>query len=345
MNLNKEFLKRAASSAIVVLTTGILVGPLEISKSTPVRSDKATAGVTTVIAKTVEVKEDTEKTASVITASSDKSLQAETVSSEAQDPVNDLWINKLMTNELALNVRSAASEEGDIVGRLHQGDLADIVSIQDGWYQITSGTVSGFVKAEYAVTGQEAEALANSIGSENLGTAETAEEIALNEKAWAEAQAKKEAEAKAAAEKAAAKKAASSSSSSADSTGASSQTQGSSAYQTNTSADDVTLMAAIIQLEAGNEPYEGQVAVGSVIVNRLNRGYASTIKGVIFQKGQFYSSSSTRLASVLSKGVKSSCLSAAQEALAGRDEVGGRTQFRPVSSGKSGLVIGHHVFF
>lgn len=338
MNLNKMFLKRAASSAVVIFATGILLGSLDMSKTKSIRSHKTTAGVTAEIAKTIEVKEDTEKSSSALTASSNDSSQAEITADSVVQEV-DPWANKLMTNELALNVRSTASEEGEIVGRLHKGDLADIISSQDGWYQISSGTVSGFVKAEYAVTGQGAEELADSIGSENLGTAETAEEIAANEKAWEEAKAKKEAEAKAAYEKAAAAKASSQAAVSL------SQEKTSSAYQTNTSADDVTLMAAIIQLEAGNEPYEGQVAVGSVIMNRLRRGYASTIQGVIFQKGQFYSSSSTRLSNVLSKGVKSSCISAAQEALAGRDEVGGRTQFRPVSSGKSGLVIGHHVFF
>lgn len=54
------------------------------------------------------------------------------------------------------------------------------------------------------------------------------------------------------------------------------------------STDEVTLLAAIIQCEAGNEIYEGQVAVGAVVMNRVRSGsYPSSIYEVIYQSGQF----------------------------------------------------------
>ncbi len=111
------------------------------------------------------------------------------------------------------------------------------------------------------------------------------------------------------------------------------------------SYDDVTLLGALIQCEAGGECYEGQVAVGAVVMNRLRRGYAGSISGVIYQSGQFAPASSGALARVLANGVSGSCLSAAQEAINGVDNVGGATSFRGASSGQSGIVIGNHVFY
>ena len=101
---------------------------------------------------------------------------------------------------------------------------------------------------------------------------------------------------------------------------------------------------ALIQCEAGSESYEGQLAVGAVVMNRLRAGYAGSISGVIYQSGQFTPASSGALASVLSSGVSGSCLSAAQEAINGADNVNGATSFRRVGSA-DGLVIGNHVFF
>ncbi len=111
------------------------------------------------------------------------------------------------------------------------------------------------------------------------------------------------------------------------------------------SYDDVTLLGALIQCEAGGECYEGQVAVGAVVMNRLRRGYAGSISGVIYQSGQFAPASSGALARVLANGVSGSCLSAAQEAINGVDNVGGATSFRGAGSGQSGIVIGNHVFY
>ena len=94
------------------------------------------------------------------------------------------------------------------------------------------------------------------------------------------------------------------------------------------SYDEVTLLGALIQCEAGGEPYEGQLAVGAVVMNRLRAGYAGSISGVIYQGGQFTPASSGALASVLASGsISGSCMQAAQEAINGASNVGGALYF------------------
>lgn len=130
--------------------------------------------------------------------------------------------------------------------------------------------------------------------------------------------------------------------------GSAQQSQGGSVQQkaaAPASYDDVTLLGALIQCEAGSECYEGQVAVGAVVMNRIRAGYAGSISGVIYQSGQFTPASNGSMASVLASGVSGSCLQAAQAAIGGVDNVNGATSFRRASSGTPGIVIGNHVFF
>ena len=63
-----------------------------------------------------------------------------------------------------VNVRDTASEEGEIVGKLYDKSVGTFISEENGWYQIQSGNVTGFVKAEYVVTGEDAIALAKEVG-------------------------------------------------------------------------------------------------------------------------------------------------------------------------------------
>ena len=68
-------------------------------------------------------------------------------------------------------------------------------------------------------------------------------------------------------------------------------------------ARDQELLAALIFCEAGNQPYEGQVAVGAVVMNRVRSGsFPNTITEVIYQSGQFGPAMSGWLDSVLASG-------------------------------------------
>jgi uncharacterized protein YgiM (DUF1202 family) len=292
----------------------------------------------------------------------------------------DEWADKVMANvNDYLYIRSEASADAEAVAKLRSGDVATLVDVFDGWYEIESGNAHGFVSADFCVTGIEAYELAmdvcNSYATTDVaglrirseasedskirktvskGTKlivntdaeevegwvavtsagidgyvkaeyvqvdmETGSAITLEEEAAAKAAA--EEAARKAKEEAAAKAAAN--------------------QAIIDSADDVILLAAIIQIEAGNECYEGQVAVGSVVMNRVRSGsYANTVGGVIFARGQF---ATGRMSSVISKGPKASCVQAAYDALAGVDTTGGATHFRRAGS-KSGLIIGNHVFY
>lgn len=111
-------------------------------------------------------------------------------------------------------------------------------------------------------------------------------------------------------------------------------------------SDETRLLAALIQCEAGNQPYEGKVAVGAVVMNRLHSGaYASTMYGVIYASGQFTPARNGGLARRFNSKIMDSCVQAAQAAMAGESPVGGALHFRRVGSHDGGQVIGDHVFW
>ena len=110
---------------------------------------------------------------------------------------------------------------------------------------------------------------------------------------------------------------------------------------------DRYLLANLIYCEAGGEPYEGQLAVGSVVVNRvLSALYPDTIVGVIYQSRQFSPVASGRLELALaSNKATESCYRAADEAMSGVTNVGNCVYFRTPVEGLSGINIGGHVFY
>lgn len=63
-----------------------------------------------------------------------------------------------------VNIRSIPSEDGEVVGKLYDKSVGTFISEENGWYQITSGSVTGYVKGEYCVTGEAAVALAKEVG-------------------------------------------------------------------------------------------------------------------------------------------------------------------------------------
>ena len=303
-----------------------------------------------------------------------------------QNTENAEWQNRLMADvDEFLYVRASGDADAEIIGKLYKGDVADVVENGDTWTHVVSGDVDGYVNNDYCVSGEDAlayaqenietEAQVNTNGlrvrnaaSEDAsvivavseGTTLTVDtdsetedgwvaviykgqtayvsadyfttELALGEAVTIEEE--KAALAKKAEEEAAAKAA---------------QTKETTTVQNasvSASYDDVTLLAALIQCEAGNELYEGQLAVGAVVLNRLRSGaYPSSISGVIYQSGQFPPAGQGMVASIAANGPKSSCVQAAQQALGGSDNTGGATCFSRASSGRAGVVIGNHVFY
>lgn len=213
------------------------------------------------------------------------------------------WQNLVMANvEEDMNIRTAPDESAELAGKFYRGDVAEVVSVEGEWTQISSGNVTGYVKNDYLVYGMEASELANEVcsiyatvntdglrlrsepseeaevvttassgdklkvdkdaaadegwvavhtsdatayvsaeyvGVElNLGTALNSEEVAAKEAEEAEEKAAESAKKPAA----------------------------------SANADEVTLLGALIQCEAGNGSYEGMVAVGAVVMNRVRSG-------------------------------------------------------------------------
>lgn len=109
---------------------------------------------------------------------------------------------------------------------------------------------------------------------------------------------------------------------------------------------DRDLLACLIYCEAGNQPFEGQVAVGAVVINRVrSAAYPNTISGVIYQKSQFSPVGSGRLATRLALGANSACYQAADQAMSGVTPVGNCLYFRTIIPQISGQIIGDHVFY
>ncbi len=89
-----------------------------------------------------------------------------------------------------------------------------------------------------------------------------------------------------------------------------------------TRTSDIQLMARAINGEARGEPYEGQVAVGAVILNRVKDSrFPNSISGVIYQPGAFTAVSDGQINASLSEG--STVYKAAQDAMNGWDPTSG----------------------
>lgn len=277
-----------------------------------------------------------------------------------------------------VNMRQEADQDSEKVGVLYKDCGGEIIKKTDEWTQIKSGDVTGWIKNDYLYFGDEAEKVAKDVGLltaySNTETLRVRKEASLNagvlgllangeaveaiaeEGDWvkvsyegttgyvsadyvrvtfdidkaesmAAIKAREQAEKERAAAAAAAKR----------------NAQKEAVMAT---ASEVDILAALIQCEAGGEPYEGQVAVGAVVMNRVrNGGYPNTITDVIYASGQFVPASKGRMESLILNGnIKASCVQAANEAINGTCNVGDALHFRR-NNGRDGLVIGNHVFY
>lgn len=287
----------------------------------------------------------------------------------AQEEVESTRVMANVKN--ALNIRSDANENAEKVGKLYKDCGGTILERKDGWTKLQSGNLIGWAKDDYLLFGEEAEALANDVGkmiaymdealrvrrspakdAEIYGVlpkGEMVEVVSVGEDGWVcieyegidayvlgeyvtldfridtgetleEIKAREEAEQEA------------------------KRHVNYGAYTTD--VDTTLLLAALIHCEARGESYEGQVAVGAVVMNRVrSAAYPNTVHGVIYASGQFTPAMSGKVNRVLESGkINESCIKAAKEALSGVSNVGDLTHFRR-NDGRNGLVIGNHVFY
>lgn len=354
------------------------------------------AGSSDIVIEIVPENPDREKKDSSVEAGSADSVKKGSIAGIAYDKL-------VMANvEEAVNIRDASSEDGKLVGKLYKECGGEILDRANGWTKLKTGDVTGWVRNDFLLFGDDAISLAEKsvektatcnadclrvrksadpngtvldllaqgdqievvanegdwvkveysdgdIGyvssefvtvSDNLGCGRSIEDI--NAQEAAEKAAKLEAEAAKNSAKSASKE---SSGSGASETKASSDA-GAIANVSAAGFSDQVLLAALIQAESGTQPFEGQVAVGNVVMNRLATGkYGSSIYSVIYAKSQFGPAGSGQVAQIAAKGPKASCMQAAQAAMSGVNYIGPATHFRNVNSGNQGIVIGAHVFW
>ncbi|MEE1015098.1 MAG: cell wall hydrolase [Lachnospiraceae bacterium] len=287
------------------------------------------------------------------------------------------WRNLCMPNvKEYVTIRSEASAESEAVGRLYKGGAAEVLEQGNEWTKVVSGDCEGYISNEYLEFGADAKEIAErdcsyvatitadtlKIRAEASEDSKTRDLIGLGEKVnvldeedgWlkieygeegayikaeyatvefevGEAQTMEQIKAAEEAAEAARKKA-----------------ELKKNYEAvKASGNEVQLLGALIQIESGNQPYEGQLAVGAVVMNRVRSGrYPNTIADVIYAAGQF-PYASTKVHEVMARGVKASCLQAAQEAINGVSNIGSFTHFKSAGSSVNGasIVIGGHVFY
>ncbi len=324
---------------------------------------------------------DTEDTKAAESEAAEEAAEEESSEPELTEEEQE-WQQYLMAdvNEF-LYIRKEASEDSDAVGKLYKGDRALVKGTEGEWTLIASGSVEGYVKTEYCVIGTDALAYAKencdliatvtgktlrvrkeqSTDSTTITTvskgsvltvdtdAETSDEwvaVIVNsntyyvsaeyvELSYDTGKAISIEEEKAAEAAATAAETAGSSDSSSTSSGSTAGT------------DEVTLLAALIQCEAGGESYKCQVSVGAVVMNRVaSSRFPNSITKVIYQSGQFGPVSNGRLASRLNGTISSTAYAAAKEAIAGTDYTDGCLYFNDTShTSHSGLQMGSMIFW
>ncbi len=104
------------------------------------------------------------------------------------------------------------------------------------------------------------------------------------------------------------------------------------------------LLAGIIQAEAGNQPFEGKVAVASVVMNRVeNERFPNTISDVIYAPNQFTPASTGQLASILASGPSDECMQAATEVLSNDTRNVPNLYFKAAYYAKSHGIVGRQI--
>ncbi|MBE0067629.1 cell wall hydrolase [Thermoanaerobacterium thermosaccharolyticum] len=115
--------------------------------------------------------------------------------------------------------------------------------------------------------------------------------------------------------------------------------------------DDVLLLAKLIQAEGEGEPMIGKVAIGAIVVNRVqNPNFPNSVSEVIFEPGQFESVTNNRIFNI--ENIDEECLISALKALEGEDPTDGSLYFYNrytatsdwIKSKKVSVAIGKHNF-
>ncbi len=369
---NAQKLSAVLFKQVIVITLIVMMfmnQGLTVEARNSTSYNELATGITNIVSPISPLGVDNTATEVIVAVEAEKN-QAENKEVAAEEKtISTLFMTNISS---VMNVREEPSEDATKVGVLYKDCGGKILERKDGWTKIQSGDLIGWAKDEYLLFDDDAESLANEVGKQIV----TSNSSALNVRAEASTDAevlgvltenafvdliedqgdgwisvdyndetgyvqadyvttsfkidqgetnaaillRKEAEKKSALTK----------------------NQGA----VSADADEVKLLAALIQCEAGNQPYEGRVAVGAVVLNRVKSGaYPDTIYGVIYASGQFTPALNGTVARVYNSGnIYDANYQAAQAALSGETTVGSATHFRR-ANGREGIIIGAHVFW
>ncbi|CUH93728.1 hypothetical protein SD1D_2213 [Herbinix luporum] len=291
-----------------------------------------------------------------------------------------------------VNIRSDANTDSDIMGKLYRDSAAIILDTMEDWYYIESGSVKGYIKSKYLKTGISDDELIEKYGIKKITV--NADGLNVRKKPdpdsevvtviyekesypvidllddWVKVDitddkvmgyVKKEyvdilidfnkaiskaeeEELKKIQEEERIKK----------------ETEIKYREEVNYTEDELKLLACLVHSEAGNQSYEGKLAVANVVLNRVKSSkYPNTIEKVIYQSGQFTVATNGSLAKQLelydNYSSKSQLLSikAAKAALSGENNIGDRLYFNEYKAAvrkghdqkKNSVKIQDHLFW
>lgn len=215
----------------------------------------------------------------------------------------------------SLRVREEPNSLATILGYVSNDDVLTVAAMGDnGWVEITYNDTTGYINGDYLTV------------EPMLASGDTVE--AIQEKEEAKKQAEREEAEKRASE-------------------AGFEMTLVESYEGTIS--DMELLATIIYCEAGNQSHEGKVAVGNVVINRVNSGsFPNTFEAVIRAPRQFSPVASGKFDRMLGSGrVPENCYVAAQDAMDGISYVGDCLYFKSpkIAGAHAGITIGDHVFW
>lgn len=226
------------------------------------------------------------------------------------------------TTTAGLRIREEMNIESVIIHSLDEGDQLVVdtsATTDEGWVAVSYDEGTYYVCADYVTVSIEVGTGITIEEIEEIAREEEARRIAEEERRAREEQAKREAAEKVASDNSAMRE-----------------------------VDELTLMAAIIYCEAGAEPYETQVAVGAVIMNRIKSDrFPNNLYDVLSQNRQFMPYRTGVLAKALANGsATDSCYEAARATLyGGEDNTDGCLFFNDYYGTQEGIRYGGMVFW
>lgn len=430
----KRNLLVAAATIVTAAGIGLVVKYGEALDHSPAYLNSQTV-------QTAEVETTSEEVASVDTTAlqnnsiTKKAAQKKTVVAKAEEKseFDGKFIAKI---DDTLNIRKEASTDSDIVGKLFDGNVGDVLETDGDWVKISSGDVTGYVNSAYILTGKDAETYAEDY-KKVLGTVtddtvrvraekstdsdilelvakDTVLPVAEQDKDWVQvtlendvtgyiaadyitvaesyeyamtiddytamvdAETQKTIEVASAEEGSASEETSEPEVMSVDEPTTENATEVPTTEETTTEAptteepvtetpteeptteapsvdpsqyDDAYLLACLVSMEAGYEPYEGQLAVANVVLNRVKSGnWGSSISSVIYAPNQFPMATGSVMQGYLQNGPLSTAQQAANDALAGNNNIGSFMSFLNVNyidtdSLSDYTVIGNHCFY